>query len=285
MSALDVEDLTPGFGTEVNGFHPGAPLDPDTTRALRDLFDRRGMLVFRDVDLSHAQQVQLCETLIDKVGVGGGDGSPVEDRWYISNRRDNSAAPFGRLQFHSDTMWATQPFEVLSLYGVEVDEPAVPTTFVSAELAWETLPDQLRSRVAELSVLQTAGEVRRGDLTDVLVTNVERPPSTTTRIGHPHPRTGATLLYICEQMTKEVVGLPPDESEALLGELFAHLYDPAVRWDHQWHNGDLVVWDNLAIQHARSNVTPDGPTRTLRKVASPVPQLSPEQRPRYRAAS
>jgi hypothetical protein len=31
-----------------------------------------------------------------------------------------------------------------------------------------------------------------------------------------------------------------------------------------------VVWDNLAVQHARSNVQIDGPARTLQKVFSPA---------------
>ena len=32
-------------------------------------------------------------------------------------------------------------------------------------------------------------------------------------------------------MTKEVVGLQRDESERLLEELFAHLYDPSGHWN------------------------------------------------------
>jgi len=38
---------------------------------------------------------------------------------------------------------------------------------------------------------------------------------------------------------------------------------------HEWRNGDLVAWDNLAIQHARSDVRADGPTRTLRTMIAP----------------
>ena len=52
--------------------------------------------------------------------------------------------PFGRLLFHSDMMWAAEPFQVLSLYGVDVQPPAVPTAFVNTVAAWETLPEDLR---------------------------------------------------------------------------------------------------------------------------------------------
>jgi len=229
--------------------------------------------------------VQLSKLLIRKEELEEGEAGPeIEDNFYISNKRPDAAVPFGRLQFHSDTMWAPQPFEVLSLYAVDVEEPAVPTTFVSAARGWATLSDDLRVRVEGLEVLQTAGEVRRGDLTDVVVTTIERPPSTVTRIAHRHPRTGQTILYICEQMTKEVVGLSPHESERLLEDLFAHLYDPAAQWNHHWRNHDLVIWDNVAIQHARPNVRVDGPARTFRKVATPIPQLDLDELPTFSTA-
>ena len=282
---LDVRQLTPAFGAEVRGLVPTTPLDDETCRVLRDLFDERGLLVFPDLDLGHREQIWISKMLIRQEHVPDQPGtSQVEDRFYVSNRQMDSAAPFGRLQFHADTMWADQGFEVLSLYGKEVEQPSVPTVFVSGVHAWETLPDELKARVAGLSALHTAGEVRRGDLTDVLVSSVERPPTTVKPIAWRHPRTGKTILYVCQQMTKEIVGLPPAESEALLEELFEHLYAPAQRWEHHWRQGDFVVWDNLAMQHARPNVDTEGPTRTLRKAASPVPRLTQDETPIFSSA-
>jgi len=287
MVDMKVRDLTPAFGAEVCGLRSQMPLDPGTCRVLQEAFDRRGLLLFRDLDIDHPYQVYLSKMLIRKAELAegsGGDDAPIADNFYISNKRPQSSAPFGRLQFHSDTMWSDKPFEVLSLYAVEVEQPAVPTTFVSGTRAWATLPDELRARVEALTALHTAGEVRRGDLTDVLVSTFQRPPSTVTPIGHRHPRTGQTILYVCEQMTKEIVGLAPDASERLLEELFAHLYDRAEQLNHHWRNGDLVVWDNVAVQHARPNVHVDGPARTLRKVASPIPKLDLDQLPTFSSA-
>ena len=75
--------------------------------------------------------------------------------------------------------------------------------------------------------------------------------------------------------TREIVELPHDESEELIEALFAHLYDTAHVIDHDWRRGDLVAWDNLAVQHAaRKTVQMDGPVRTLRKVISPISSLA-----------
>jgi len=284
MTDLEIRPLDAGFGAEVTGFDTRSIDDDDVRRQLQSAFDERFLLRFRDLELTHPEQVRLSRMLIREEGVDDPDAVLPDDTFYISNRKADSAAPFGRLQFHSDTMWADDPFQVLSLYGVEVEDPTAPTTFVSAVEAWTTLPDDLRARVEGLHALHTAGEVRRGDLTDVLVSNVPRPPTTVAPIGRRHPRTDDIVLYVCEQMTKEIVELPADEGEALLEALFDHLYDPERAWEQHWKQRDFVVWDNVALQHARQNVEVEGPTRTLRKVASPVPKLSADQMPSFTAA-
>jgi alpha-ketoglutarate-dependent taurine dioxygenase len=258
-------------------------LDPDAWTVLRRAFDDRGLLLFRDLRPDHEFQVQLSEKLIgNDSGLPQGHDRTPDDTFYISNRKDGAAAPFGRLPFHSDAMWSNDPPRVLALCAVDVEPPVTPTIFASAVHAWETLPRHLRDRIEGLDVLHIAGLVQRGDnQDDVLISTFDQPPTTVTPIAHRHLRTGRTLLNICEQMTQEVVGLEQDASESLLLELFEHLYSPANRWEHEWRNGDLVVWDNLAVHHARINVPADGPARTLRKYFSPVPSLKKDQRPRY----
>jgi taurine dioxygenase len=66
-------------------------------------------------------------------------------------------------------------------------------------------------------------------------------------------------------MTVEILGLGRVESDALLDALFDELYAPANVHEHRWRRGDLVIWDNLALQHARSRLDADEP-RILRRV-------------------
>ena len=44
-----------------------------------------------------------------------------------------------------------------------------------------------------------------------------------------------------------------DESEKLLQEMFDIVEDPAIIYEHHWRVGDLVMWDNLACLHARTD--------------------------------
>jgi alpha-ketoglutarate-dependent taurine dioxygenase len=289
---LEVRDLHPGFGSEIVGLDSSQPIDGDTARALRRVFDERGLVLVRDPDLSLGFQTELSYTLIGKEPPVATSEGPdrSKDPYYVSNKEPKGGAPFGRLLFHSDGMWLERPFELLSLYGVHVEPPVTPTSFVSAVNAWNTLPDDLRSRLEGLHVEHghDATYGRDEDDPDVLVSTFDEEESTITSIAHTHPRTGATMLYASQMMTKRIVELPGEEGEALLEEVFEHLYSPANVLEHVWREGDLVLWDNIALQHARRNVAVEGPIRTLRKVFAPAPVVTakthrPKQRTRAEA--
>jgi taurine dioxygenase len=280
MTKLEFRDLTPAYGSEVTGLDPSTELDDEDIDALRAAFDERSLLLFRGLDIDDTYQQYLAKLVIGHDGPTG-DGKDVDaaDAFMVSNRENDGGAPYGRLLFHSDMMWSDKPFHVLTLYGLEVEPPVVPTLFTSAAHAWDTLPADLRSKVQGKHAVHMTGQRDRGkeqggELLQPIRENVQM---TTQPVGLAHPRTGRTLLYVCQMMTDRIVELPPDESEALLDELFAHLYDEGVVWTHEWRQGDLVLWDNLAMQHARPDVDMDGPVRTLRKVIAPKPQIAAEK--------
>jgi taurine dioxygenase len=215
---------------------------------LRELFDQYHLLMFLDQHLSGDDQKRVANWF-----------GPVED---------DKPATFldglgtGALSFHSDQTASRHPFVGLSLHAVDVTEGMTATLFVDAISAASTLPPSLRNRVEGRRALHVlpvslAERVRAADA-------MER-----SNAVHPvfldHPRTGEMILFV-NTRTDRIVDLPPEESESLLQELFEHLYSGVHTYVHHWCNGDLVVWDNLALQHGRT-ATPDGARRTLQRVA------------------
>jgi len=281
MTRLHIRELDAGFGAEIEGLDLShGEVDETTRRLLREAFDNHGLLLLRGLDLDRLAQVYLSELVMSDSAVPmvqAAQNAAKQNSFWISNREPGAAAPFGRLLFHCDMMWSDKPFQVLSLYAIDVQPPVVPTAFASATRAWETLPQDLRTRVAGLDALHVTGPEgfdsrRRGTEDGELVNPVrEQILSATKPVGNLHPRTSQTLLYVSQGMTKEIVGLPHQESEDLLEALFEHLYRPENVWQHEWRNGDLIIWDNFAVQHARSNVRDNGPARTLRKAGCPIP--------------
>ena len=278
MADMTLRELTPEFGTEITGLDPEAALsDLAVQQQLQGLFDTRGVLVFRDLDIEMTEQANLVRMLIGLGPLAEGEsvtGRENDQAFYVSNKEADGGAPYGRLLFHSDMMWSEHTFQILSLYGSMVEQPATPTIFISAVDAWATLPDDLRAKVEGLSAIQGHDEAGRANDPNVLVSKFEDLPNRTTPIALPHPRTRDTVLYVSEQMTHGVDGMGKEESEELLQELFAHLYRPEAVYSHDWREHDLVAWDNIAAQHGRPNVTLEGPARTLRKVYAPVPPRS-----------
>jgi alpha-ketoglutarate-dependent taurine dioxygenase len=268
--------LHPAFGLEVIGLDPCVPLDAETCATLRKLFDESGLLLFRDLANDLKFQTYLSEILLGKE-VPDPDALAL-NTCYISNKEPAGAAPFGRLLYHSDQMWSsTDRVDVLSLYGLEVEPPVSPTLFVSAVEAWDSLPKDLRARTKDRVAMQcydvdTYKKRAAGD-SDVLVSTYGGGDAfVITPIAYPHPRTGRTILYVCQQTTQKIEGMSADESDELIDALLDHMYAPGKEFAHQWRQGDLVIWDNLTLQHARPNVATGGPVRTLRKTLAPPPR-------------
>jgi alpha-ketoglutarate-dependent taurine dioxygenase len=277
MSEMTVKNLNPVFGSEIFGLEPRTPLDADTIRTLRKLFDERSLLVFRGINADIKFQTYLSELLIGN-DVPDPDALTLNDKFMISNREPTGAAPYGRLLYHSDQMWSAKDrVDLISLYGKEVGQPATPTMFVSAIDGWTTLPEDLRAQVKDRFAIQHYDEdvyrKRAAGDTDVLVSTYQTGEDfVKTPIAYTHPRTGKTILYVCQQTTQKIADMSAEEGDPLLEALFEHLYAAGREFPHHWQEGDLVVWDNLALQHARPNVLVEGPARTLRKTIAPFPK-------------
>ena len=277
MSELKVRVLHPAFGAEIEGFDPDSGLDEATIAQLRAAFDDRSVLVFRDLDIDEDMQRLIVFGIIgEDVPVSEG---PVEKKpRVVSNKMEDGAAPYGRLLFHCDNMWARRFEPILSLYGARVEQPSAPTTFISMGDAWDRLPEELRVRISGLEARHGFDHQypNRGGDDDVIDTYYEQSRSTVRPVGLPHPRTGRMELYVSQQATIEILGLSEKENEDLLSELFGYLYEPSAVLEHEWRKGDLVVWDNIAVQHGRGMVTLEGPERSLRKVGGPL-NLDPDE--------
>ncbi len=267
--AFGVRELSPRLGAEITGIDLSGDLDESTRHDLRFVLDRRGVLVFRDVDVDFESQLYLVESLHHDQPVLR-DTADVAFS-HVSNVEPDGGAPYGRLMFHCDMMWSPLAHQVASLYAVEAAQPSVPTTFVSGVHGWSTLSDDLKERLSRLHAEHWSGRQGRATVDDDTLLQPEWSTlrSTITPVALRHPRTGDVVLYVCEQQTRRIVELPEPDSDHLLDELFAHLYSPARVFEHPWRTGDLVVWDNQLVQHGRPYVTAGGPARTLRKVHAP----------------
>ena len=135
------------------------------------------------------------------------------------------------------------------------------TRFASGFQAYERLPPALRQRIDELNALQVRERVegRRNRLTDMQPADL-----CTLHPVAPRAPDGRRYLFVNQSMTAAIVGLSEADSEALIEELLSYLYVEDGIYEHVWTTGDIVVWDNLAVQHARKPLGPG--RRSLQRV-------------------
>ncbi len=76
-------------------------------------------------------------------------------------------------------------------------------------------------------------------------------PGTLHPLVRVHPETGRRGLYLGRRRNAYIDGLPLQESDALLDEIWRHATDDRLTWRHHWRPGDLVLWDNRCTMHRR----------------------------------
>jgi taurine dioxygenase len=253
IDGISLARLSP-FGVEVK-LDLAERLSEPAKAALRDLFATEGVLVMPGQALTMEQQVELCKVFGPVVD------HPFEN-FYVSNTRADGVLGTRELLFHSDIPFLPVPYPGASLHAVELSDGAAATRFVSAYRAYDRLPQALRDRIASLNALQVRerARTRRTRLTDLEPGDV----STVHPVVGRQRGTGRPYLFVNEDMTACIIGLSESESEALLEELFGYLYAEEAVYVHEWKLGDIVIWDNLGVQHARHEASTG--KRTLQRV-------------------
>jgi taurine dioxygenase len=177
--------------------------------------------------------------------------------YVVSNVIENGV-PIGSLGageavWHTDMSYLEDPPKASMLYALEVPAEGGNTYFCNMYRAYELLPAALQQRIAGLR-LKHDGTYNSGGYLRQGVTAVDD-PMTSPGVYHPlvctHPETARRVLYLGRRRNAYLDGLPLAESEALLDELWSFATRNEVVWGHEWHVGDVVLWDNRCTMHRR----------------------------------
>jgi taurine dioxygenase len=261
---VELRPLSAALGVELLGVDPGAEPRPEVRTLAREALWEHGLVLVRGHELSLDEQLRFAEWFGPVNTRGYSFGADVE--MYISNSHEKGVARLGSLLLHQDHCFFDQPLPAICLYAEAVTRTGGATIFADARKAHDRLPDGLRRRLASLEALHLYDYADDyGDARFRVATASPEAPRAVHPIVIDHPETGRPILYVNRLMTDSLVGLDPDESEAMLDELMTYFEGDEVRYVHTWQLHDLVVWDNLALQHGRTEFPPDE-RRCLRRI-------------------
>lgn len=240
------------FGVEIER-DLARPLTDDEADQLRALFNQHGLLLARGQSLSMERQQDLCSLfgpILQREGENG----------YMSNEGGGASAT--ELNWHSDANYTDHPFDALSLHALDVVDGASSTRFVRADVA---LPSALTAALEGREQ-----EMIAPDYTMLGETTCDRREPTALKRGvmptlYTNPHNGKRCVWVSALNTTQVLGMEWEASRDLLHEVFEHLYAPSNVQEHRWRNGDLIIWDNIALQHQRGNLDSVG-KRLLQRV-------------------
>ena len=270
---LEIRPLHAALGAEVLGLDLSGPLPQEQFEAIHAAHLRHHVLVFRDLRITPAQQVAFSRRF-GPLQIHVLRDFQLRDHpevLVVSNIKENGR-PIGLGDaghfWHSDLSYKEKPSLGSMLHAQELPAEGGDTLFANQHAAYDALPAELKKLVeplvAEHTYLAKYEELRarspwRPKLTQAQIDEV-RP------VIHPvvrtHPETGRKALFVSEHFTTRIVGLPEDESRAVLDELFAWSTRPELVYRHQWQPHDMVFWDNRSVTHLAAG-TPDHLRRKL----------------------
>jgi taurine dioxygenase len=273
LQRVEIRALPAALGAEVVGLDLSVPLAREDFDAIHAAHLRYHVLVFRDQRITPAQQVAFSRRFgplqIHVLKDFQLAGTP--EVLVVSNIKEGGR-PIGLGDaghfWHSDLSYKQTPSLGSMLHAQELPSEGGDTLFANQHAAYEGLPAALKTLVdplfAEHTYLAKYEELRarspwRPKLTSAQLEEVKP-------VVHPvvrtHPETGRKALFVSEHFTTRIVGLPEDESRAVLQELFTLSSRDEVVYRHHWQPHDMVFWDNRSVTHLAAG-TPDHLRRKL----------------------
>lgn len=175
--------------------------------------------------------------------------------------------------WHADVTYRRKPHLAAVFYAKQVPPHGGDTMFANQYLAFETLPEALKSEVLELDAIHSSAmphgqesarfaavardhapreEDRSFDVSGNAVDDVE-----VIENRHPvvrlHPLTGRQTLYVNRAFVSRFAGMTEAESLPLLETLWAHSSRLEFTCRFRWRQHAVAVWDNCATQHYAIN--------------------------------
>jgi taurine dioxygenase len=269
-------------GAEVQGLNLALPIPEEVKQALKQAWAKHLVLFWRGQRINDDQLMAVSgvfgephEAASRKYHLNVGE--KIDDAFMISRHpsvsiisnigpdgqpvMDNGGLGSYEVVWHTDNSYVKVPPAGSMLYSLEIPnaQGGGDTSFNNQYLAYEELSEELKRAIHGKSQVHdssrnSAGVLRPGVKLPTSPEEVEGPTHPLVRI---HPESGKPALYLGRRRvwpSNYILGLPNEESEALLDKLWAHATQPQYAWTHYWQVGDVILWDNRCCMHYRTEV-------------------------------
>jgi taurine dioxygenase len=245
---LTIDKLTPVIGAEIGGIDLGRPLSNRQLDELHRALAENLVIVFRDQTMSPEQHLafgRLFGELHLHPAAPHEPGMPELMKIYTDK---NSPRANGE-GWHSDVSCDPEPPMGTILYIKQSPPHGGDTLFASMYAAYDALSERMKTYLAGLTAIHDGEHVYRGLFDNEGQGEKEAYPRAEHPVIRTHPVTGKKALYVNSGFTTRILGIPLDESDAILRYLFEHMGNPLFQCRFRWRPNSVAFWDNRCTQH------------------------------------
>lgn len=260
-SRFRIEPLGGRFAAAIHDVDLSQPIDNDLFAEIDAAFAEWSVVVFRDQKITPEQQLAFARRFGDleinafaKYALEGYDGI-LKISNIVEDGIAQGYADAGSF-WHTDMSYTKTPPRLTMLYALEVPmnpdgTPKGDTWFASAVDAYDALDEGTKRLIDGRTATHFFGAKKRGVKKPVAVTQeqLDKNPPVDHPIARTHPLTGRKAIYVTADECTVISGLPEDQALPLINQLSEHVVKPEFQYHHKWQVGDVLMWDNCAVQH------------------------------------
>jgi taurine dioxygenase len=252
-----------GVGVIIDKINLASDLSATLIIQIQDLLNKYKVVVFK---YQHLSDQQLSDFAFrfgppfvadNKFPVLGSKDSsnPIVIVGNQAHEYSNSYLGHQEVLPHSDHQWLKCPSSASMLYALDIHLNSAPTVWFDMVQAYNMLDSETKSIIEEINSITYNPFYRPfGSVSAKYVDrNIDIPPGDT--FPHPlvrtHPLTKEKILYLNIAYELDFVGVPYKVGNELFSKLNDHIINLSYKYEHHWHNGDLVFWDNRSTIHYR----------------------------------
>jgi len=239
---LRVIPVTPHIGAEIENIDLTQPLSELEVKELHAALAEHQVIFFRDQPISLDDHVALSSHF-GEIHIHTGpatESKPLAENPGIRMLHfdENSVAVAGE-KWHSDQTCAAIPPMGSILHLVQTPpNGGGATLFASMYAAYDNLSPRMKIYLDGLSAVHDGRRVFGPNA-----------PVNSHPVIAKHPVSGRKLIFVNPAMTSHIEGLAREESDAILGFLYAHCTKPDYQVRFQWRDHSIALWDNRCSQH------------------------------------
>lgn len=277
--------LSPQVGIELEGVDLSEPFSDEMRQEIKDAWIESGLVLFRKALFSNEDHLRLSEVFGQMEPSATADLNSSENPYLMDLRQTprnqkarryliNGVEKVGFIGWHWDQAFMPQIVRGAVLRMVTPSHSGGETGFIDAIAGYDRLTDEMKARIDDLEVVyhfDPAMERNPGYPKDIVP---QHKSSLTSRaddfpqVVHPlvitQPETGRKALKLSPTHVRYILGMPRDESDALIAELADSLTDDRYAYYHSWSPGDVLIWDNWRVLHSASGVPDDASRHAVR---------------------